>query len=502
MIPSSPEEIADLYNNAPCGYHSLDREGLLVRINDTELAWLGYSREELLGKLHFADLLTQESQAVFRERFPQFKGQGWIRDLEFELVRKDGTILPVLLSATAIKDSAGNYLMSRTTVYDMSERIKAEKVQQRLNRSLMLLSKSNTLLVHATDELELLNAVCQLAIEPGGYRMAWVGYAEQGEDKKVRPIAQAGFEQDYLAKANVTWADNDRGRGPTGTAIREGSTQINQNFLTNPQMTLWREAALQQGYQSSIALPLPLGAERGVLTIYAPEPDAFTGEEVHLLEELATDLAFGIATLRTRQERDRIQLSLSTSLEDMIQAIATTLEMRDPYTAGHQRRVAQLSTAIAREMGLTEDRVHALGLAASIHDIGKIQVPAEILSKPGKITQLEFEVIKRHAQTGYDILKDIVFPFPLAQWIWQHHERLDGSGYPQGLKGEDILLESRILCVADVVEAIFSNRPYRPGRGITVALEEITRNRGVLYEPAAVDACVRLFQERGYSFAP
>jgi len=501
LEPAATREVEDLYNNAPCGYHSLDKDGLLVRINDTELAWLGYQREEVLDKVHIFDLLTPQSREVFREYFPKFKEQGWIRDAELELVRKDGSTLPVLVSATAVKDSDGNYLMSRSTVYDMTERSKAEKMQQRLNRSLKLLSKCNMALVHATDELELLMAICQLTIDSGGYRMAWVGYAEQGEDKFVRPVAEAGFEQGYLAQANISWADSERGRGPTGTAIREGRTQINQNFLTNPGMAPWRAAAVQHGYQSSIALPLQLGTERGALTIYATEPDAFSTEEVGLLEELAIDLAFGIVTLRTRIDRDRIQVSLRNSLEDMVMAIAATLEMRDPYTAGHQRRVAQLSTAIAREMGLPEERVHALGLAASIHDLGKIQVPAEILSKPGKISQLEMEMIKRHAQAGYGILKDIDFPFPLAKWIWQHHERLDGSGYPLGLKGGAILLESRILCVADVVEAIFSNRPYRPGRGIDVALEEIISKRGVLYEPAAVDACVRLFQESGFSFA-
>lgn len=501
-IPAAIEEIEDLYNNAPCGFHSLDNDGIFVRINDTELAWLGYSRDEVLGRLHLTDLLTPQGQAIFHQYFPKLKKRGWVRDIELELVRKDGRTFPVLVSASAVRDSAGNFVMSRTTVYDMTERSKAEKVQQRLNRSLMLLSRSNMALVHAADEPELLNAICSLAIDPGGYRMAWVGYAERGRDKLVRPVAQAGIEHGYLAGAGITWADNEHGQGPAGTAIRTGSTQINQNFLTNPRMAPWRESALQHGYQSSIALPMQLGAERGLLSIYAVEPDAFHGEEVRLLEELAANLAFGIVTLRMRKDHDRIQVSLQKSLEDMVLAIATTLEMRDPYTAGHQRRVAQLSMAIAAELGFSEERVHALGLAATIHDIGKIQVPAEILNKPGRITPLEFEVIKRHAQTGYAILKDIDFPFPLAQWVRQHHERIDGSGYPQGLKGEAILPEARILCVADVVESMAADRPYRPGRGIDVALEEIEGKRGTLYDAAVVDACLELFRNKGYRLPP
>lgn len=499
MTHTMTGEIEDLYNNAPCGYHSLDQDGVIVRINDTELAWLGYRREELLGKAHITVLLTPRSQTIFRGYFPEFLARGQLRDIELEFVRKDGSILPVMISATAVKDEAGNFVMSRTTVYDMSERIKLEKEQQRLHRALLLLSKCNMALVHAKQEQELLVAICRLAVESGGYVMAWVGYAEPGGDKRVIPVAQAGFEQDYLSQAQISWADNERGHGPTGTAIREGITQINQNFLTNPQMAPWREAAQQHGYQASIALPLLMGEQRGALMIYAPEPDAFSGEEVHLLEELAADLAFGIGNLRMQEDHERIQIALQQSLEDMVQALATTLEMRDPYTAGHQRRVALLSMAIAREMWLPAENVHALGLAASIHDLGKIKIPAEILSKPSMISPLEFEMIKRHPQSGYDILRHIDFPFPIATWIWQHHERMDGSGYPLGLKGDDILLESRILCVADVMEAVFSNRPYRSGLGIEKALEEITGNRGKLYDTAVVDACVRLFRERGYS---
>lgn len=499
-LQASSDEINDLYNKAPCGYHSLDANGLVVQINDTELAWLGYAREEMLGKVRMHDLLTQQSRAVFLENFPKFKERGWLHDLDLELVRKDGTILPVRISATAVTDKDGRYVMSRSVMYDMSERRHAEQIQLRLNRALQLLSKCNTALVHATDEAGLLDAICQLIVEVGGYRMAWIGYAEHDEGKQVRPVAQHGVENGYLSKARITWADTETGRGPTGTAIREGSTQVNQSFLSNPRTAAWRGAALQQGYQSSIALPLQgEKATLGALSIYAVEPDAFSEDEVQLLEELAADLAFGIAVLRTRNERNRMQEALRKSLESTIQAVAATVEMRDPYTAGHQRRVSQLAQAIAQEMHLPDDHIYALGLAASIHDLGKIRTPAELLSKPGRLTPLEFGIIKKHPQTGYDILKGIAFPWPIADWIRQHHERLDGSGYPQGLKGSEILLEARILAVADVLESMSSHRPYRPGFGLDAALEEITRHRGITYDAAVVDACLRLFRERRYT---
>ncbi|MCX5814839.1 MAG: PAS domain S-box protein [Proteobacteria bacterium] len=191
---------------------------------------------------------------------------------------------------------------------------------------------------------------------------------------------------------------------------------------------------------------------------------------------------------------------LRKSLSGTIQAMSLTVETRDPYTAGHQRKVSSLARTIAQEMGLSNDTVDTIRMAGIIHDIGKISIPAEILSKPGKLSDMEFSLIKIHAQTGYDILKDVELPYPIAEIVLQHHERLDGSGYPQQLKGDHILLEAKIISVADVVEAIASHRPYRPGFGIDVALEEIEKNAGVLYDAGVVEACLKLFREKQFSF--
>ena len=188
-------------------------------------------------------------------------------------------------------------------------------------------------------------------------------------------------------------------------------------------------------------------------------------------------------------------------LEQTVTAIALTLEKRDPYTAGHQRRVAQLAAAIGEEMGLARTVIEGIHFGGLIHDIGKISVPAEILSKPVRLSDLEFKIVKVHAEAGYEILKDIAFPWPVADMVRQHHERMDGSGYPQGLKGEQIMLEARILAVADVTEAMSARRPYRPGLGMDAALEEITRGRGSHFDPAAVDACLRIIREKGFVFS-
>lgn len=192
--------------------------------------------------------------------------------------------------------------------------------------------------------------------------------------------------------------------------------------------------------------------------------------------------------------------NLHEALEGAIQAMALTIEIRDPYTAGHQRRVSKLSCAIAKEMGLPEDQIEGIRVAGDIHDIGKIYVPAEILSKPGQITAIEYGIIKTHPQVGYDILKTIKFPWPVAQIVLQHHERLDGSGYPLGLSGDQILKEAKILIVADIVEAMSSHRPYRPAQGIDKALEEIIQHKGISYDSEVVDVCVKLFEEKNFRF--
>ncbi|MDO9567613.1 MAG: PAS domain S-box protein [Candidatus Desulfaltia sp.] len=192
--------------------------------------------------------------------------------------------------------------------------------------------------------------------------------------------------------------------------------------------------------------------------------------------------------------------SLRNAVSATIQVLISAVEARDPYTAGHQMRTADLARAIATEMGLPGEKIDGIRIASSIHDIGKLSIPAEILSKPTKLSEVEFSLIKEHSRIGYEILKGVQSPWLLAEIIYQHHERMDGSGYPRNLKGDEILIEARILAVCDVVESMASHRPYRPSLGIEKALEEIEKNRGTLYDTGAVDACLRLFREKRYQF--
>ena len=181
--------------------------------------------------------------------------------------------------------------------------------------------------------------------------------------------------------------------------------------------------------------------------------------------------------------------------------MCSVVESRDPYTAGHQKRVAELSCAIAQEMGLDENHIEGLRMAGLIHDLGKISVPAEILSKPGKLWDIEFEIIMRHPESGYEILKKINFHWPVAPIVLQHHERYNGSGYPDGLKGRDCLIEARIISVADVVEAMASHRPYRPALGLDAALEEIAGKKNILYDPEIVDVCLKILKEGKFTWS-
>ncbi len=196
------------------------------------------------------------------------------------------------------------------------------------------------------------------------------------------------------------------------------------------------------------------------------------------------------------QTLNRLKKAVGTT----IQVLGTASEARDPYTSGHQKRVADLARAIATEMGLPQDTIEGIRMTGSIHDIGKLSIPAEILVKPTKLTNIEFSLIKEHAKSGYEMLKDVDSPWPLAEIVYQHHERMNGTGYPRNLKGDDILIEARIMAVADVVEAMASHRPYRPSLGIEVALEEIEKNKGILYDDTVADTCLKLFREKGYQF--
>lgn len=465
----------------------------VYRIFEFDPAQFSPSYENFLAAVH------PEDRAMVNQAYTEHMSRRTPYDLSHRLLMKDGRVKYVRERCETIYQD-DKPVRSVGTMQDITAQKISELALFKVNRALKTLSAGNAALVRASDERALLNEMCRVVTETGGYRMAWIGYAEQDTLKSVRPVAHGGFDQGYIASLDISWGDNKRGRGPTGSAIRSGMPQVVRDLQSDPRFAPWRDLAVSHGYASSISLPLKEDdAAFGALNIYAAEPNAFDEEEVRLLAEMADDLAYGIVNLRTRKLANESEQRLRKSLEATVEAIAATVETRDPYTAGHERRVAQLATAIAREMGLPPEQVEGIHFGGLIHDLGKLYVPAEILSKPGRLSPVEFELVKQHPQAGYDIIKAIEFPWPVARMVLEHHERLDGSGYPGRLMGDAILFEARILAVADVVESMSSHRPYRPALGPDAALEEIERNRGRLYDAAVVDACLRLFKDKGFS---
>ena len=281
-----------------------------------------------------------------------------------------------------------------------------------------------------------------------------------------------------------------------GTAARTQEVQFAERFDERHQTPVQ-----EIGRHGHYCVPILYAARSlGVINVRLPERHQRDRQEEDALIAIADTLAGIIIRKRAEKERSDSYRKLRVALQATIQAMALTVEVRDPCTSGHQRRVATLARAIAAEMGMEPDSVEGIHVAGLIHDLGKISVPAEILSKPTKLTEIEMGLIRIHSQAGYDILKEIEFQGPVARIIYQHHERLDGSGYPAALKGAEICREARVLAVADVMEAIVSHRPYRPAKSIDTALGEILEKRAVLYDPQVVDTCVRLFREKGFQF--
>jgi len=271
----------------------------------------------------------------------------------------------------------------------------------------------------------------------------------------------------------------------------------NKKFKTeNFKETIWKQSSDIKVQKKTI----------GTLEVYylekRPEMDEgpFQKEERTLAATIAETIGNFIDKTQSRAQLQQSYQKLKRAMNATIETMSKIVETKDPYTAGHQQRVSQLATAIAKELNLSQDKVEGIRIASLIHDIGKIGLPAEILSKPTKLTDIEFSLIKGHSQIGHDILKSIDFSYPVARIVLQHHERLNGSGYPNKLKGDKILLEAKIIGVVDVVEAMSSHRPYRPALGMDAAVEEIHKNKGILYDPEAVEVCLRLFKEKGFKF--
>ena len=387
-----------------------------------------------------------------------------------------------------------------TIFSDVTDIKKREEEISRLLKFQNAVRTINQVLLKASNEKSLFKKICDIAVKSNIAKFAWIGLIQEG-NFDVKPVASAGPYEDYIANIKVKWDDSPLGKGPTGTAIKTGKPFVIDNIELDKRFLPWREQALKRNFKSAIAIPLKYrGTVIGTINLYSDKEKTFGKKEIGFLKEVAGDIVVGVNSIKMEQTIIQKNKQLEKALKDILTVMAKMGEANDPYTAGHQKRVAQLATAIAKKMKLSSDTIEAVEFASIIHDIGKIGIPSDLLVKPTRLTKPEFALIKEHPKIGYEILKDVDFPWDIANIVRQHHERLDGSGYPQGLKDDEILLEARIIGVADVVEAMSSHRPYRPALGIDKALEEITKNKGKLYDPEVVDACIKLFKEDGFKF--
>ena len=434
------------------------QDGLLRFVNKRWCEIYGYTYDEAVDKMSPWDLIHPEDKRILEENVrKRLAGEAGHTESEMRAIRKDGTIIAVrvLSSLMPYKGRPG----SSGTIIDITEYKRSEEALRTSQRQLS----------EATD-------------------LAHIVYWE------LDPVSQTYTFNDPFYVFHGTTAEKEGGYQMT----RE---EYMQRFVHPDDLQFIRQKVEQNITKTGAEFFSDL--EHRIIRR--------DGEVRHILVRASVvkdDSGRIVKRYGANQDitdRKHAEEALSQSMKKLrrnlmgtIQAMSSMVEIRDPYTAGHEKRVSMLARAIAHEMGLANDVIDNIRMAAAIHDIGKISVPAEILSKPGRLLDIEMKLIQMHSQTGYDILKDVDLPYPIAQIVLQHHERLNGSGYPQGVKAGEILLETRIVSVADVVEAMASHRPYRPALGIDMALEEIERNKGIFYDAVVVDACVRLFREKGF----
>jgi len=476
-----------------------DTASTFVACNQQFADELGLSPEAIVGKTDF-DFFPAELAQRYRADDHTVISSGRAITIEEPYIH-NGIPSWLETSKSPILDADGQCIGLSVMFKDISQRKQDVDEMSRRSWALQANSRSNQALVQSQSEDALMQAVCDAIVADGRYQLALICGIHHLEEKRLHIIASAGSAQDYARQLHVSWdASEPNGQGPIANCIRQGRAISLSQLQEQESFHPWQQAARQYGLESMIAIPLVAGPDLiGALAVYACDAQSFGPIEIQVFEDLTRNVQFGIQSRRTQaayqqslQEKARQAQLLEKALENALAAIAAVLEQRDPYTAGHQKHVAELAMLIGQQMGLSQERLRGLYLSAVVHDLGKIEVPAEILSKPSRLHPVEFALVKRHPEVGYNILKNIDFPWPLANIIRQHHEYLDGSGYPFGLSGDAILLESRILTVADIVESMSSDRPYRAALGIEQAIAQIRLMRGIQLDPAVVDACIRV----------
>ncbi len=448
-LAESEIKYRSLIETSSSGVAVADQTGVLTLVNDRLCQIYGYSRDEVLGRQFFDFIHPEDRDKIVSDFMEAVASSRTLPAVEFRGLRKDGSIIWLFTnpSALVIEGSLAGFSVIIQDITSLKQAEMALKESEQRYRSLFQHNPAMTYSIDRQGHFTSVNAAAQ--------RIS--GYSEEEAlklsfDRLVPPEYMETVKRHYESSM-------------------KGDPQSYETIFIS-----------RDGRKIDVHVTgIPIIIDGDVIGVYGIAED-ITGRK-----KAAEDL-------RAALEK------ASSTLEGTIEAIAMMSELRDPYTAGHQRMVSQLAVAIAEELGLEQNRVQDLAVAGLLHDVGKVYVPSEILSKPGKLTSLELGLAKAHAEASYNIVRSIKFSGPIAQIVWQHHERMNGSGYPRGLVGDQIMLEARILAVSDVVEAMVSHRPYRPALGLDKALEEINSNRAVLYDEQVVDACLVLFNEKRFGF--
>jgi PAS domain S-box-containing protein len=455
---SSEEKFHKIFMTTPdCIAITRLKDGLFIDVNKTYEDMVGWKREDVIGTTStdprhnfWVDLSARELMVE------DLKADRDILNREFEFWRSDGSVRTGIYSARPISIDGEECLIF--ILQDVTERNKTEKLIRESDEKYRLLAD------HMKDQVWLMDL-----------ELKWT-YISPSVEKLL------GYSMDELTNL------------PLEKIITATSLETVVNFFSTE---MPKALAAPLTYSLKRLLEIECRGKDG-RTLWMESSFSFirdeNGKPLSILGEGRDITERKQAEGKLQQTLESLRKAFNTTINVMISAI----EMRDPYTAGHQKKSADFARAIATEMGLTQEKIDGIRMAGTIHDIGKLSIPAEILTKPTKLTNIEFSLIKEHSRSGYEMLKDVESPWKLAEIVYQHHERMNGSGYPRNMKGDEILIEARILAVADVVEAMASHRPYRASLGIEAALEEIGKNKGVLYDDDVVDACLKLFREKGY----
>lgn len=488
--------MGELFENSPEGIVLVDNDNRIVRANREMGRLFKLTDTDMIGaKLDSVVYGTSEMMEEAR-RFSVRSRTGKEFTVETVRQRSDGTEIP--LSVSRMPFEVDGVMMSYAIYRNISERKRAEeKLNKRLNFEKCISGISSRMVFESElSEImeESLGDLCGIIDAARGYIILMEEDHSQLSVKREVAFNGGGFhEEEFSSFLEMEWMM---------AHLREFGQVIAEDLDSFEAMPHEERAVFTKDLGASSLIVLPFYREEklhGLVVLCDPWPDqVWNSKDINLLRTYR-DIV-GEAFLRKESE-DKLQRSLESlrrTFEGTIDSVGKILEVRDPYTAGHQRRVARLAVAIASELELEEDRLTGLYYAALVHDIGKVNIPSEILSKPDRLTPIEEALVKNHCDYGWEILEKVDFPWPVSEIVLQHHEHYNGSGYPRGLKGDEILLEARILTVADMVEAMSSDRPYRPALGLDLALENISRFSGILYDPLVSETCTALFREKGF----